>query len=239
MNTIDAVSLIEICEALDDLARLHAAVNDRSFNDGNESGEAGRLGHRHDAAIDAAKDDDWNEKCRHRMQVDLNEALALHRRFDRIALVAGVEHDPGDEQGCLHQPRNYTGEEKPRYAFLGDDGIDDHCQAWRDEDAECAGRANDAERKVALIFARDHGRDQDRTDRDGGCHGGAADRREDRAGHDADERKAAARAADPGLGAIDESIGDAAALHECRRDHEQRDRNQRLGVEVIDDELGE
>ncbi len=221
----------------DDIGALDAAIDENPFEDRDDRGDAGRLGHRHDAAIDAAKDDHGDHQRRYAAQVDGDELLARHRRLDRVVLGSREDHDEGNEQHRLDQAGNDAAEEQPRYGFFRDHRIDDHRQAGRNEDAERACGAHRAQREAVVIVARDHGRDEHRADGDGGGDRRAADGREDRAGDDADKREAAARSADPGLRDVDQRPRDPALLHEGGGHDEHRHRQQRFRVEVVDEEL--
>lgn len=187
---------------------------------------AAEFGDGHKAAVDP---DQHDKRHRHRRRGAPGQAQAQGERERRLGgeiLAPGVVQHPQKERPRLQQAGQDAGEKQPRHRLLGDDAIEDQRQRGRDNDADRARGAEDAEREPARIAAGEHRRQQDRPHCQRGRNRGAGDRREERARDHSNETERTLDAAEPGGGEVDQRLRHPAPAHKSRRHDEQRQRHQ-------------
>ena len=171
----------------------------------------GQHQHRHDAAQSA--------------EFDRPRRALLQRRRKLRAQYHFQDHG-GGEQDRHHDARQDAGDEQVADRCLGEDAIDDHRHARRDEDAERAARGGRPERERLVVAALDHFRHRHRTDGRGGHRAGAADRGKNRASEYGRDGQRTGKPAQPHMRGAKEIVPDPgrrqclAHQHEQRNDHE-------------------
>ncbi len=137
------------------------------------------------------------------------------------------------------QARQERGEEQFADGLVGDDAIEDHQDARRDEHAERAARGDDGGGERGGVLALEHGWDHDPAHGRGGGGAGAGNGGEEHGSQHAHHAEPAAHVADDGLGDADQPARDAARLHDGPGEEEHGHSDQRERVHRIVKGLGE
>ena len=204
-------------EAARQLGPSQLAAQQRG-DEGCRSADAGAFGGREQPAVDAAEDDDEDQRDR---QHAAHQAPAQPRCVLVVVIrrMAGKEaHGQRDREDVAEhrdQPRHHRRGKELGDVLLGQDRVDDQRHRRRDQDAQRAARGQRAGGQPARVAVALELRQRHLSDRRGRRHRRAADRAEGRAGHHGCHRQAAAK-----------------ARHQRRRAFEQRARQAALGGEV-------
>ena len=197
---------------------------------GKECADRRRLRRREQPDIDAADGDHDDGEHRQRARRGA-QALAPRHPFARRAVFGmhGAQDRDGDhEHAGEQQPRQHAGEEQPADRLLGQDGIDHHAGARRNEDAERAAGRDHAGREAVAVAVAAHLRQRDLADGRRARDRGAGQRREAGAACDGRAGKPAAPMPDPGVGRGVEVARHAGQRRELPHQHEQRNDAQRI-----------
>ncbi len=157
---------------------------------------------------------------------DRRLALVLIGRRERRIERATDEHI-ADEQRAQDQARHDAADEEAGDRDAGEASEQDREPGRRNENVDAADRQDRADRGPLVILAREHLRQQQRSEHGGGRDRRARDRGKDRAGDQRDHREAARHAADDGVDRVDRFHGEAGVEQHLAHEHEQRDRNER------------
>jgi hypothetical protein len=135
--------------------------------------------------------------------------------------------------------RRSAGHEERADRGVGDEAVEHHRRRRRDQDAERAAAGDHAERAAAAVAVAQHLRDRDLADGERGGDRRAGDRREHRAGEHGGDAEATRQVAHQRVRGGVEVVDHLPAHHEMRHQHEQRDRDQQVDVELAEHELAE
>ena len=141
------------------LLQRQVLVDEHGDDEGIDGGHGGGFGRREDAGVDAAHDDDDQQQAPDRLAEGL-PALAPGRfRLTRVVELLGAI--PGDAaQRCRQRPAGQdAGHEQGADRGIGRHRVHHHHDRRRDQDAERAGVADDAGRKILRVAGRDHAGD--------------------------------------------------------------------------------
>ena len=126
----------------------------------------------------------------------------------------------GNVEGNLNQAGNDARHEHVADGLSGDDAIQHHDGAGRDEDAQRAPGGNAARGQGVGVFELPHFRYGDHAHGNGAGHGGTADGGETAAGRDGGDGQPAFQAAEPGVHTGEKFVADAG--FEGKIAHEQK-----------------
>ena len=144
----------------------------------------------------------------------------------------GDRRDKGERQ---QQARHHAGEEHVADRLLGDEGIDDHHHARRDDHAEHRGARHHADREALGIVEADHLRHRHAREHRRRRDRGAGDGGKGRVGGDGGDAEPAAQAAEQLVGDLIDVGAEAGFADDHPHHHEGRD----AGVVVMPDRLGD
>ena len=153
-------------------------------------------------------------------------------RHARIAAPPGDDQCEADHQCRQQQARHDAGHEQGSDRGIGRDAVQHQDDRGRQQDAERAGCGDDAGAEALRIAVFDHGRQDDRADRDHGRDTGAGNGGEQCRGRDTSQAQATRPMADQGRGEGDHAPSDAAARQERARQDKERDRHDREIIEA-------
>ena len=195
-----------------------------------QHGDHRRLGRREEAEDDAADDDARRQDRQDRLAAGGNELLQCRARIDRVVAALGVDVDRDHQRQAHQHAGDDAGQEQAADRHRNHAAPDDHQDRRRNDHAHHrrAGDQRDGERRVvALLF---HRRDQHAADARGFGGRRAGDAGEQHRHQHADVAEAAGKVADQRARQADQLFGDARRVHQVRREHEKRNRQQQERV---------
>jgi len=187
-----------------------------------ESGDGARLRRRHDACVDADKQDDGRQQRRDRAKRKAPELRAREDDALRIASPFGHVGDIKRKRASYQKGRHHAAQEKRADRGAREHRVDHERNAGRKDRADdgAGGRNCAAERQiVAVLF---HCVYLHRADAGSVRDGRTGHAGEDERDQHVDVGQGAAPFADQGLGKVEHDLGDLAAVHDiCREDKER------------------
>ena len=170
-------------------------------NESADGADAGGLGRREDAEVNAA--DDQQEQQQYTPSA--SQGLKLDGRCGLLAGLADVRPDPGDDGNGDHKADNgqdagqETGDKEITDAGFGQNAVEHQDDAGRDQDADNAAGGDRAGGQAFGVVVTLHLGQGDFGHGRRGCQGGAADRSKSPAGADGGQRQTTPEGADPGV----------------------------------------
>ena len=141
----------------------------------------------------------------------------------------GADERDGDQEHRREQePGQHAGEEQLADRLLGENGVDHHAGARRDQDAERAAGGDHAGGEAVAVAVAAHLRQRDLADGRRARDRGAGQRREPGAGRDRRAGEAATPMADPGIGGGVEIARHSGQGRELSHQDEQRNDAERI-----------
>ena len=222
-----------LLEAVDEALPGQGALRHADKEHGNGA-QRGALGGGKDAAVDAADDDQGDQKDGPDGGQCAQPVADLDRRGG-CKMRAPAHHD-GDRDAVEDRgkkARDESGLEQLGDVLLGRDGIDDEDDGGRDEDAERAADGNGAGGKAGVVAVA--GELGQRGAAEGGRRGdgGAADGAEGGAGPDDGHGEPAAHASGKHLGGLEQRGREARSLGQRPHQDEERNDGQRIVRKLI------
>ena len=196
--------------------------------------DAGGLGRREDAAVDAAEDHHDGADRPARLLGRGPDRLPARRRGQRHHLDAGVDqHVDGIDKSDQQARQDAGGEQRDR-RLLRRQRIEDHRDRRRDDDRDGARRRDQPDREALVVAVLPQRRIDHPADRHDGADRGVRHRAEQLRGRDRRHAERAAHAADQRDHPDHDPARDAALRHDLAGQHEERHRQQREIVEAAE-----
>ena len=222
-------------ERLIHIVLVHRAL-DKVEDDAVQHGSRASLGSGKDTTVDAAEDDDGHDQCGDRadkgltdiasvggenerggfflLTAALTEVVDEHEKDDAADSRAnGAQPDSGDADACaqaIHDAGDRRGDQDAQEAGSG-------------------GQCGAVSVRVAFLL---HLGDHDTADAADGSHAGTSQDAECSGGQDGDSAQRATQTAHDGLDQVNQSMGNAAVLHDGTGEDEQRHSQQREAVQT-------
>ena len=210
------------------------AVDEHGHKQRIDDGDAGGLGRREHAAIDAAEDHGERADRPARLLGRLPDRLPARFGAERNAFHPGIAHDEGGIDDADEKARQDAGGEQLHGGLLRRDRVKDHRDRRRDDDGDRARGGDQAHGKALVVAALlERGIDHP-AHGDDGADGGVRHRAEQFGRRHRGHRERAAHAADDGHDHGDDAPRDAALRHDLAGEHEERHREQRKIVEAAE-----
>ena len=146
-----------------------------------------------------------------------------------------------DRQGCDgDDPRDEPGEEELLDHDPGDDAVDDHRNARREEKPEGAAGGDQSEREILVVLVLDESRVEKTADGNDRDSAAAGEGREEGGRNQADHRQAARHPTQPGAGELHQAVrGATLGKHvACEREERDGDKERRIGEFLAEDIVG-
>ena len=221
----------------DDVAQCKLAEHDCGDERGVDAGDRGGFGRREHTAVDAAEDDDRGAQ-RPQAAAERGEEDFEPERLARPEVLAPrPKHDVEREHGRDHEARQHAGGIEARHRLLRRRAVHDHRDAGRDDHVDRADRGDEAGDERLRVAGAPHCRHHHLADGRHRGRAGAGNRAEDRGGADRGHAETAADRTDAALHEIDQALGDAAATHQLAGVDEERNGEQRKGVDGGEQDL--
>ena len=216
-----------------DIQHAREGIHDDADDEAEARGDAGRLGGRELAGIDAPDHKTDGEEAEPGAQTGAQDAVDLQGLKLAPAVLLGEV--PADQlHGHHHQDtRDHAADEKVADGEVHHEAVDDEDDARRNDDADGAARGGGGRGEGLVIAGLGHLRVHDRADGRGGGGVGAGDGGEEAAGAQGRHAHAAAHPAQNRVGEVHQPLGDAGLVDEVAGQDEERQRQQAEEVEAL------
>ena len=219
------------CDGIEELLRREFAIDEHTADKGVDRSDGRSFRRGEDTAVDTAENDDRIDESPLGVPDDgeplfagILPAVTFPAHLLAVEVAEQAEADTDENAG------QEAGQEHAGDGGRRGDTVDDHRDAGGDDNADTAraGHAGEGETLAVPLFQ--HGGHDHGADRRDGCRAGSADRGEEHADHDRDDREAACDVSEVGAADVQYSFGDTACGHQLARKDKQGDRHDGEGV---------
>ena len=233
----DGGGLRGVLHDLHEALRREVTVHEEADEDGVDNRDVGCLGRGEVAGEDTTEDDQRHEDAPDRMEEGPQDVLHAERCALRVVELPRFDEGDDDQDHTHRDARDEAVTEKSIDRLLCDDGVENHRNGWRDDDADRTGSRDEGGGLINMIATLLELRDEGRTDGCGGRCTRSGNRGEEHAGEDGNDGEAATDPAEEGLCELDEHLRHGTLRHEVPGEDEERNRDQREAVLRSEDTL--